>query len=251
MAQALHQRADRRQQRRRHAQVQLVALRHEAALQPAAQRLPLVRPAQRAPQLQAVDASTPGRRAAPGSRSRRRCRRAAGRPGAGCGSASSRARARRGLLAQRARVHAVALHEGGIEAAQAGIAAGQRHLRHRQVGVGEQLLGQQQALRAQVVRSASRHAPAEDAAQVAVGHAQPLRRCRGRYGSSPPRAACSISRAACRASTCDESASDSPGDSSGRQRRQGRKPSRSALAALAKKRQLRRSGVRTRHTGRQ
>jgi hypothetical protein len=64
-------------------------------------------------------------------------------------------------------------------------------------------------------------------------------------------AACSSQRAACCASTCGESVSARPGASSGRQRRQGRNPARSAPAALAKKRQLRRSGVRTRQVGRQ
>ena len=49
-------------------------------------------------------------------------------------------------------VEAVALGKGGVEAAQALEAAGQRHLRHWQRRVGEQLLGQQQALCRQVVQ---------------------------------------------------------------------------------------------------
>ena len=67
----------------RHAQVQFVALRHEAALQPALQPLPLVLPAQRAAHMPGP--RPPRRRAAraaPGSAARRRCRKAAGRPGA-------------------------------------------------------------------------------------------------------------------------------------------------------------------------
>ncbi len=117
------------------------------------------------------------------------------------------------------------------------------------VGVGQQLLGQQQALRRQPGQR--RHAMAlEDAPQVAVGHAQP----RGQVGQRRLRRrarAWSSKRAAWSASTADESVSDSPGASSGRQRRQGRKPPLRPARALAKKRQFSRSGVRTRHTGRQ
>ena len=84
MAQPLHQRAHRRQQRRRHAQVQLrgAAARSGTAASRAA--LPLMHAS-------AACGAAPGRRpprrrawrAAPGSPARRRCRRAAGRPGAG------------------------------------------------------------------------------------------------------------------------------------------------------------------------
>ena len=162
------------------------------------------------------------------------------------------ARLSRCVAAQRARAQPVALGERRVEAAQAGKAAGQRHLRHRQRGVGEQLLGQQQAPRGQVVDRRHAMRGEEDAAQVAVGDAQPARRSRGSCDvvavvrrllehAAPPAGP----------ARCGESTSDRPGASSGRQRRQGRKPARSALRALAKKRQFSRCGMRTRHTGRQ
>ena len=53
------------------------------------------------------------------------------------------------------------------------------------------------------------------------------------------------------ASERDESVNDRPGATSGRHFRQGRKCCASACAALGKKRQFSRRGVRTRHTGRQ
>ena len=97
MAQPLHQRARRAGSRAGATpQVQLVALRHEAALQPAAQRT--------APgAASAACGAAPGRRpprrraarAAPGSPARRRCRRAAGRPGAGWARCRARARSAR------------------------------------------------------------------------------------------------------------------------------------------------------------
>ena len=74
---------------------------------------------------------------------------------------------------------------------------------------------------------------------------------RGIDSALPSCAACSMVRAACWASACDESISDRPGANSGRQRRQGRNPWASASAALLKKRQFSRRGSRTRHTGRQ
>ncbi|VTQ64985.1 Uncharacterised protein [Stenotrophomonas maltophilia] len=50
------------------------------------------------------------------------------------------------LATQCRRCHAAALQEGGIEAAQAVVAGGQRNIGHRQRGLGQQLLGQQQAM---------------------------------------------------------------------------------------------------------
>ncbi len=110
MAQPLHEAPTRRQQRRRHAQMQLVALRHEAALQPALQPLALVQPAQRAPQLQAVDRLDAGQGAL-----REEAQHAVDVVGRPVGQAQASWRCRGGvvpgtrLLAQRARVQAVAL----------------------------------------------------------------------------------------------------------------------------------------------
>ncbi len=69
--------------------------------------------------------------------------------------------------------------------------------------------------------------------------------------SLPAATACSMARKAATASACGESIAASPGAISGRHFRQGRNPATSASAALAKKRQRWRAGVRTRHTGRQ
>ena len=62
--------------------------------------------------------------------------------------------------------------EGGVEAAQAGKAGRQCHLRHRQAGVGQQLLGGQQAARLQPGQRGDAQLGLEHAAQVAVAHAQ-------------------------------------------------------------------------------
>jgi hypothetical protein len=73
-------------------------------------------------------------------------------------------------------------------------------------------------------------------------------------GSAPQASGSSSSRAACWASTALASCVDQRkacGASSGRQRRQGRKPAPSACAAWAKKRQFSRRGTRTLQTGRQ
>ena len=72
--------------------------------------------------------------------------------------------------------------------------------------------------------------------------------------SSPQASGESSRRAACWASRADASCADQAsvcGASSGRQRRQGRKPAPSACEAWAKKRQFSRRGVFTRQTGRQ
>jgi hypothetical protein len=61
----------------------------------------------------------------------------------------------------------------------------------------------------------------------------------------------SIRLAAARASLAAASTLASPGASSGRQRRHGRKPARSAAAALGKKLQFSRFGSGAVHTGRQ
>ncbi|MDT4820662.1 hypothetical protein FQZ97_538080 [compost metagenome] len=74
--------------------------------------------------------------------------------------------------AQRARVEPVVLHEGRVEAPHAREAAGQRHLRHRQARVGDELLGGQQAARLQVLQRRHAELRLEDAPQVAVAHAQ-------------------------------------------------------------------------------
>jgi hypothetical protein len=74
---------------------------------------------------------------------------------------------------QLAGIHAIAPGERGVEAAQAGKAAGQRHLGHRHRGVGQQMLGQQQALGRQVVDRCDAHVLLKNAAQVTIGDAQP------------------------------------------------------------------------------
>ena len=87
-----------------------------------------------------------------------------------------------------ARVQPVVRDEGGVEAAHAGEAAGQRHLRHRQARVGEQLLGRQQPARLQVLQRRDAELRLEDAAQVAVAHAQPRgQRCDGAGAVVAPR----------------------------------------------------------------
>ena len=66
----------------------------------------------------------------------------------------------------------VAAGERRVEAAQAVEAAGQRDLRDRQRRVGQQLLGQQQPPRLQVLQRRNAVLGDEDAAQVAVGDAE-------------------------------------------------------------------------------
>ena len=92
---------------------------------------------------------------------------------------------RRAFAPQRAGAQAVVLGEGGVEAAQAGKAAHQRDLRDRQIGVGQQLLGREQAARLQVLQGRHTELRLEDAPQVAVAHAQARRQPRhaGRLGA--------------------------------------------------------------------
>ena len=191
------------------------------------------------------------------SRASPRRRRAAGRPGAArqrvCALRPRHARRARASRRSARRAQAVALDERGVEAAQAREAAGQRHLRHRQ----------------RRCRSAAAW-PAAGAAWSGSRSAPRRARCwkmRRRWRSvTPRRAATSGSasvaavvrglrravRAACCASTCDESTSDQPRRQLGPAAQAGPEavaPRR--CAALAKKRQFSRRGVRTRHTGRQ
>ena len=86
--------------------------------------------------------------------------------------------------AQLRRLEPHLLGEDGIEAAQALEAAGQRHFGDGQVGVGEQLLGLQQALRGEVVDRADAVRLREDAAQVALGDAQPARELGHAHGGA-------------------------------------------------------------------
>ena len=114
---------------------------------------------------------------------------------AGVARAVARCVARR-RAAQPRRVHAVAADEGGVEAAQAAKAARQRDLRDRHLRVGEELLGEQQAARLQVLQRRDAVLGEEDAAQVAVADAEPggdrrrrsarRRRRRTRRARSPP-----------------------------------------------------------------
>ena len=182
-----------------------------------------------------------GRRASPASR------RAGGRRGRRRAGPRSRARGRG--LAQLARRHAVARAEEVVEAAQAREAARHRHVEHRQRGVGEQALGEQQALRLRVVDGRDAELLLEDAAQVAVGDVE--RGGERRRGSRPPAGRPRSARPRPARGAGSHRRTRSPGASSGRQRRHGRKPSPSAAAALGKKRQLRSSGVFAVHTGRQ
>jgi len=80
-------------------------------------------------------------------------------------------RGRHVALAQFARRHAVLVAEGGVEAGQAAEAGGQRHLRDRQRGFGQQLLGEQQPARAVHVVRRGAHAFAEEPAQLPFAQA--------------------------------------------------------------------------------
>ena len=82
------------------------------------------------------------------------------------------------LAPQRRRAHAVVRGQGGVEAAQAGKAGGQRHLRDGQARVGQQLLGGQQAARLQPGQGRHAQFRLEHAAQVPVAHAQARRQPR-------------------------------------------------------------------------
>ncbi len=164
-------------------------------------------------------------------------------------------RRRAAIGAQPRRWHAVALGEGRIEAPQAAEAAGQRHLRDRQCAVGQQLLGEQQAPRLQVLQGRDAMLGEEDAAQVALADAQPPRQAPRRRSHRHRRCNGRAAIAACRASVRDASitlqAMPVPGASSGRHFRHGRNDAASARAALSKKRQFSRRGARTRQIGRQ
>jgi hypothetical protein len=83
------------------------------------------------------------------------------------------AAALRALAPQLRGVELVVLDKGGVEAAHAGEAADQRHLRDRQVGVGQQLLGGVQPVRLQILHGRDAELRLEDAPHVAVAHAQP------------------------------------------------------------------------------
>ena len=245
-------RAQHRRQARRHGQVHLVALaaRSGAASQPV-RRCAAVRPAPACGAVPALDLLHAAHRAACEEAEQRR------RTSYGGRQARRSAVLRRGATprrwrAQLRRVQPVALGEGGVEAAQAAEAAGQRHLRHRQRGVGQQLLGQQQALRGQVVERRHAVRGLEDAPQVAVGDAQ----ARGEGGqvrvvarrARPVRSA--ARRVLGQRCATNPSATAPARSRAGTSGRAGRPPPRPARA-LPKKRQFSRRGVRTRHTGRQ
>ena len=78
-------------------------------------------------------------------------------------------------LAQFGRCQPVVLRKGVVEAPEAAEAAEHRHLRDRHCGVAQQVLGEEQSLRRQEGERRDAMHVDEDAAQVAVGHAQPAR----------------------------------------------------------------------------
>ena len=75
-------------------------------------------------------------------------------------------------LAKRARAHPVMLDERCVEATQARIACCERDIGDGDRRVGQQLLGQQQALRSQVCQGGNAMDMVEDAPQMPVSHAQ-------------------------------------------------------------------------------
>ena len=97
------------------------------------------------------------------------------------------------VAAQLCRIQAVLPGKGVVEAPHAAKTAGQRHLRRAQGGVGQQMLGGQQALGLQVLQRRNAQARLEDAPQVPVAHTQALcqlshrRRALGAAGNQPQR----------------------------------------------------------------
>ena len=128
--------------------------------------------------------------------------------------------------------------------------ARERDLNDRQLRLGEQLLGQEQALGlGQLDRRDAELLP-DRAAELPRARVPDRRASCSRL---PPsfKAPASIRPAAARAVRLTESTGAWPGASSGRHRRHGRNPSRSAKAALEKNRQRGRPGVRAGQIGRQ
>jgi hypothetical protein len=223
---------------------------------------PHVRPclpqAQRAPKAplvpaSSVDASTAVHLAcAAGSPAWPARRRAAGSPGApACPPGRpAAAPARRSCVGLRP----VVRDKGGVEAPHAGIAAGQRHLGDGQGGVGQQLLGRQQAACLQVLQG--RHAERASKMRRRCRSLTPRRAAR-RSPTAPPSASqasgSSSSRAAWCARMADASWIDQPAPAApARAGSAGRAETRAfGLRGMAKKRQFSRLGVRTLHTGRQ
>lgn len=77
------------------------------------------------------------------------------------------------LAADRGGRHATAVHEGGVEAAQAVVAGSHGHVGDRQRGFGQQLLGQQQAAGGMDLRRRRAQARHEQALQLARAQSQP------------------------------------------------------------------------------
>ena len=163
-------------QRLAHLQVQSGAARVELALYPAVQGVPALPQADRAGQggcaaarrhqLHAVELAL-GKK---GQHRRGVIGRAIGQP-----QQQARLGGQRCPAAAQARgVQAVVAAEGGVQAALAAKAAQAGHLGHWQRGVGQQLLGAQQAPGLQVLQGRYAQLRLKNTAQVAVADAQPL-----------------------------------------------------------------------------
>jgi hypothetical protein len=152
------------------------------------------------------------------------------------------------FLAQARRAEAVTFGEQAVHPPHAGKPAGERNLGDRQAGVRQQALGQQQPVRLRIRTGGTPNSSANKRRKWRP--VTPIRRATvGRSTSLATPS--SIMRAAARASFAPASVAANPGASSGRQRRQGRKPAASAAAALGWNEQFSPFGSRTRQIGRQ
>ena len=136
-----------------------------------------------------------------------------------------------------------------IESPHAFKAARKRDLDDRQIRLGEQLFRQEQALGLGQLDGRDAELLLDRAAELPRAESQIL----GQPLQVPPslRAPASIRRAAARAVRRTASTGAWPGASSGRHRRHGRNPSRSAKAEFEKNRHRPGEGVRAVHIGRQ